>query len=330
MKIEAAHGARDTVDIQTAPTRPAHPQPHAARRRISWTTSSPCRGGCPSTCPWQLPRGRHRGTSAEVTVETVHGGVRGRRVGHGSQVRSVMGQITVDKASGRVQATSVNEGIRLTNVTGDMTAETTNGDIVIDNAQTSSLEASTVSSITFNGTLRDGGAYRLTTHSGDVRIGIGSALNATVFVRTFQGDFSSDLPINCPRVSRATAAASGSASRSAAAVPGSGCSRSMGTSTWAAARWSRRGSGASAARAVRQGQPGRAPGREARPMPAPCRCRCPRRCSTTSISRCLAPLRPHRGAARTTGAPGAQPARTPGRTARRHEHRRRPAARVRS
>jgi len=139
------------------------------------------------------------GTSAEVTVETVHGGI---RVVGGSgtvAVRSVMGQIAVDKASGRVQATSVNEGIRLTNVTGDLTAETTNGDIVIDNAQTSSLEVSTVNGdITFNGTVRDGGAYRLTTHSGDIRLGVGAGANATVFVRTFQGDFSSDFPIQLP------------------------------------------------------------------------------------------------------------------------------------
>jgi DUF4097 and DUF4098 domain-containing protein YvlB len=110
-----------------------------------------------------------------------------------------MGLITVDKASGRIQATSVNEGIRLTSVTGDISAETTNGDVVVDNAQTSNLEISTVNGdVTFNGTVRDGGAYRLTTHSGDVRLGMGGAANATVFVRTFRGDFSSDLPIQLP------------------------------------------------------------------------------------------------------------------------------------
>jgi DUF4097 and DUF4098 domain-containing protein YvlB len=139
------------------------------------------------------------GTSAEVTVETVHGNV--RLVGGSGAVslRSVMGVINVDKASGRVQATTVNEGIRIINVTGDITAETTNGDVFIENAQGASLEASTVNGdITFNGTVRDGGAYRLTTHSGDIRAGLGGAANATVFVRTFQGDFSSDFPIELP------------------------------------------------------------------------------------------------------------------------------------
>jgi DUF4097 and DUF4098 domain-containing protein YvlB len=139
------------------------------------------------------------GTSAEVTVETVNGNVRVVGGSGAVSVRSVEGIITVDKASGRVQATTVNEGIRLSNVTGDMVAETTNGDIVIENAQSSNLEASTVNGdITFNGTVRDNGAYRLITHGGDVRVGLGGAANATVFVRTFQGDFSSDFPIQLP------------------------------------------------------------------------------------------------------------------------------------
>jgi len=139
------------------------------------------------------------GTAAEVTVETVHGNARVTGGTGSVTVRSIEGIITIDKASGRVQATTVNEGIRVTNVTGEITAETTNGDIVIDDAQTANLEASTVNGdVTFNGTIRDGGVYRLTTHGGDIRIGLGGAANATVFVRTFQGDFTADFPIQLP------------------------------------------------------------------------------------------------------------------------------------
>jgi hypothetical protein len=52
--------------------------------------------------------------------------------------------------------------------------------------------------VTFNGTIRDNGAYRLGTHNGDIRVGLGGANNATVFVRTFQGDFTSDFPVQLP------------------------------------------------------------------------------------------------------------------------------------
>lgn len=52
--------------------------------------------------------------------------------------------------------------------------------------------------VTFNGTIRDNGVYRLGTHNGDIRVGLGGASNATVFVRTFQGDFAADFPVQLP------------------------------------------------------------------------------------------------------------------------------------
>jgi DUF4097 and DUF4098 domain-containing protein YvlB len=199
VKVEASHSDRESVDVQTAD------QTLRIRSRAARGPSSlvDYRLTVPRWMPVNLSgsylEAAIEGTSAEVTVETVHGNVRVVGGSGAVSVRSVMGVITVDKASGRVKATTVNEGIRLTNVTGDMTAETTNGDVVIQNAQTSNLEVSTVNGdVTFSGTVRDGGAYRLTTHSGDVRVGLGGAANATVFVRTFQGDFSSDFPIELP------------------------------------------------------------------------------------------------------------------------------------
>ena len=139
------------------------------------------------------------GTTAEVTVESVHGNIRVVGGSGNVNLRSVEGLITVEKASGNLRAVTINEGIRLSNVAGDVYAETTNGDITIVDAQTTSLEVSTVNGdITFNGSMRDGGAYRLTTHGGDLRVGLGGAKNATVFVRTFQGDFTADFPIQLP------------------------------------------------------------------------------------------------------------------------------------
>lgn len=197
--VVATHGPRETVSIETAD------QTMRIRARAERGPSGlvDYRITVPSWMPVNLSgtylEATIEGTSAEVTVETVHGNVRVVGGSGAVVVRSVEGLISVEKTAGRVRATTVNEGIRLTSVTGDMTAETTNGDIEIQDAQTSSLEASTVNGdITFNGTVQGGGAYRLTTHGGDVRVGLGGAANATVFVRTFQGDFSSDFPIQLP------------------------------------------------------------------------------------------------------------------------------------
>ena len=199
VRIQATHGARDTVTAETTDM--------TLRIRTRSTRGPSGLVDYQITVPKWMPvnlSGTYldatiEGTAAEVTVETVHGNARVTGGTGSVTVRSVEGIITIDKASGRVQATTVNEGIRVTNSTGEITAETTNGDIVIDNAQTSNLEASTVNGdLTFNGTIRDNGVYRLTTHGGDIRVGLGGAANATIFVRTFQGDFTADFPIQLP------------------------------------------------------------------------------------------------------------------------------------
>jgi DUF4097 and DUF4098 domain-containing protein YvlB len=199
VRVVATHSDREKIDVQTAEMT-LRIRARAARGPSSLVDYQ-------VTVPRWMPvnlagtylEATIEGTSAEVSVETTHGNVRVVGGSGNISARSVEGIITVDKASGKVTAFSVNEGIRVMNVSGDVTAETTNGDIIIENAQTSSLEVSTVNGdVTFNGTIRDKGAYRLTTHGGDIRVGLGGAANATVFVRTFQGDFAADFPIQLP------------------------------------------------------------------------------------------------------------------------------------
>lgn len=199
VRVQATHSDRERVDIQTADMT-LRIRARAVRgpsNLVDYQVTVP--RWMPINLSGTYLESTIEGTTAEVNVETVHGNVRVVGGSGAIIVKSIEGLITVEKASGKVQATSVNEGIRLSNVSGDMTAETTNGDIVIENAQTTSLDASTVNGdVTFNGTMRDGGTYRLTTHGGDIRVGLGGAPNATVFVRTFQGDFTADFPIQLP------------------------------------------------------------------------------------------------------------------------------------
>ena len=183
VRIQATHGARETITAETTDM--------TLRIRTQRASGSRGPGGLVDyqiTVPRWMPvnlSGTYldatiEGTTAEVTVETVHGNARVVGGNGAVSLRSVEGVITVDKASGRVQATTVNEGIRITNSTGEITAETTNGNIFIDNAQTSNLEAFTVNGeVTFNGTIRDNGVYKLGTHNGDIRVGLGAANNAT-------------------------------------------------------------------------------------------------------------------------------------------------------
>jgi hypothetical protein len=202
VRIQSSHGARETISAETVD--------NTLRIRTMRTGQSRGPGGLVDyqiTVPRWMPvnlTGTYldatiEGTTAEVTVETVHGNAKVTGGNGNVSLRSVEGAITIDKASGRVQATTVNEGIRITNSSGEITAETTNGNIFIDTAQTSNLEAFTVNGeVTFNGTIRDNGVYKLGTHNGDIRVGLGGANNATIFVRTFQGDFTADFPVQLP------------------------------------------------------------------------------------------------------------------------------------
>jgi DUF4097 and DUF4098 domain-containing protein YvlB len=202
VRIQASHGARETISAETTD--------NTLRIRTQRSGNSRGPGGLVDyqiTVPRWMPvnlTGTYldatiEGTQAEVTVETVHGNAKVTGGNGAVSLRSVEGVITVDKANGRVQANTVNEGIRITNSSGEINAETTNGNIFIDNATTSNLEAFTVNGeVTFNGTIRDSGVYKLGTHNGDIRVGLGGANNATVFVRTFQGDFAADFPVQLP------------------------------------------------------------------------------------------------------------------------------------
>jgi DUF4097 and DUF4098 domain-containing protein YvlB len=199
VRVQASHGERVSVDVATVDTtlRLRARTNRGPATLVDYTITVP--RWMPVNLSGTYLESTIEGTTAEVNVESVHGNI--RLVGGSGNVtlRSVEGVITVDKATGKLQATTINEGIRLTNISGDVSAETTNGDIVIENAQTTSLDVSTVNGdVTFNGTMRDSGAYRLTTHGGDIRVGLGGAANATVFVRTFQGDFAADFPIQLP------------------------------------------------------------------------------------------------------------------------------------
>lgn len=207
VRVQANHSTREKIDIQTADsvlriqsTRATDPE-RGTRRGPAGLVDY--RITVPSWMPVNLSgtylEAEVSGTAAEVTVETVGGNIRISGGSSAVSARSVEGQITVEKTTGRVQATSVNQGVRLANTQGEVIVDTTNGDIVVDNAQTSNLEISTVNGdVTFNGTVRQNGVYKLTTHSGDIRVGLGGAANAIVFVRTFQGDFSADFPIQLP------------------------------------------------------------------------------------------------------------------------------------
>lgn len=143
------------------------------------------------------------GSEAAVTVETVSGDVECRGGSGYISLQSVSGSVGLQQAKGRVEVHSVSEGVTLTDVSGDITAETVSGDVKLEGIESSNVDISTVSGeVVYDGTIRDAGHYRFSTHNGDVTIAIPEKANAAISVSTFNGDFDSSFPVTVTETKR--------------------------------------------------------------------------------------------------------------------------------
>lgn len=136
------------------------------------------------------------GLQGPVSAETVEGDV---VVAGGSglvSLRSVQGNVSLTGARGKIDVNSVNSDVVVHDVSGELQAETVNGDVNLLRIQSDNVEANTVNGeITYDGTIRPNGRYRLTTHNGGVSVVIPEGTGAQVSVSTFQGDFESAFPV---------------------------------------------------------------------------------------------------------------------------------------
>jgi hypothetical protein len=136
------------------------------------------------------------GSIAPISVETVEGEV---NVSGGDgliSLRSVQGSVALRGAKGRIRVYSVNEDVEVTRSSGEVSAETVNGAITLDLVDAPTVEANTVNGdISYNGPIRTGGRYALSTHNGDITLTVGEAASASVAVSTFNGDFESEFPV---------------------------------------------------------------------------------------------------------------------------------------
>lgn len=195
VRVQAEHSSRVRVNVRTT--------------TAGVSISASGTGGAPSvdytiTAPTWMPvkvDGTYNfvsieGAQSEVSAETVRGDIVIKGGSGSVTAKSIEGEVIVEGARGKVSAHSVNEGIRVANTSGEIAADTINGAVVLTGITANSVEVSTVNGdITYDGVAVDGGRYRFTTHSGSVTMGIPEASNATFSVRTYQGQFSSALPV---------------------------------------------------------------------------------------------------------------------------------------
>jgi DUF4097 and DUF4098 domain-containing protein YvlB len=141
------------------------------------------------------------GAQNEVYANTVRGDVLVKGGSGLVTAKSVEGEVRVEGARGKINVSSVNEKVTILDTSGDITAESINGAVTLTGIDARSVDVSTVNGdIVYEGRLLDGGHYSFDTHNGDVLLGLPDTVNATFTIRTYQGSFTTDLPM--PGVSR--------------------------------------------------------------------------------------------------------------------------------
>lgn len=139
------------------------------------------------------------GAQNEVWVETVRGDIVIKGGAGAVTAKTIEGEVTIEGARGKITVSSVNQGIKINGANGEIAAETTNGSIMLSRIESDSVEAGTVNgSIGYDGALTDKGRYAFTTHNGDISLAVPDSADATFNVRTYNGEFSTSLPVKGP------------------------------------------------------------------------------------------------------------------------------------
>jgi hypothetical protein len=135
-------------------------------------------------------------TEGEVSAQSVQGEISVTGGSKSVSATSVEGEVRVYRASGKVECSSVNAAVVIEQTSGQIMASSVNGEILLRRIDSDDVEASTVNGeIVYQGSIRDGGSYRFSTHQGDVAVVMPDRVNATVAVGTYSGEFSSAFPV---------------------------------------------------------------------------------------------------------------------------------------
>lgn len=136
------------------------------------------------------------GVKAAIDAGSVRGDVVVRQSRGPLQLRSVEGGVRVFDARGHVQVASINNLIQLVRVIGLVDVESVNGNIEMSEVTSADVEASSVNgSVDFSGPFQPRGRYKLTSHRGNLRVGVPVGSAVDVSVANYNGAFESGFPV---------------------------------------------------------------------------------------------------------------------------------------
>jgi DUF4097 and DUF4098 domain-containing protein YvlB len=137
-----------------------------------------------------------RGVRGEVEVGAVSGDVDVQDAVRRVFLNSVSGAVRGSNLDGEVRANAVSGEVTLDDVRGDISSETVSGESTVRQARTSRLRMQSVSGeLTYDGAIARDGRYELSSHSGEIHLGLPSDVGASLSLRTFSGSFDSDFEL---------------------------------------------------------------------------------------------------------------------------------------
>ena len=136
------------------------------------------------------------GAEGEVRVFTTQGDIEVRGGRGFVRLETVNGRVRLENADGSLDVRSTNGSVTVLNATGDVTASSVNGRVTLEGIESDDVRAETTSGgVYFDGSIVNGGRYRLSTHSGDVVVAMQEGVNANFSVSTFSGNLDSAFPV---------------------------------------------------------------------------------------------------------------------------------------
>jgi DUF4097 and DUF4098 domain-containing protein YvlB len=140
-----------------------------------------------------------------VNAESVSGDVLVRGASGPLELSSIEGTVRVMDSAGGVRATSVNSEVRLERIAGQVSCESVNGNIRLEQIDSGEVRASSMNGmVLFLGDFQRQGHYALTSHQGNIVVGVPENAGLDVSVVNFLGGFRSGFPLKDGQAPRRT------------------------------------------------------------------------------------------------------------------------------
>ncbi|MGQ0701673.1 MAG: DUF4097 family beta strand repeat-containing protein [Gemmatimonadales bacterium] len=136
------------------------------------------------------------GTRAAIEAEAMAGDLTVTGGSETLKLGAMAGDLQVSGARGKLELSNMGGDILVEDFQGDLNVDAVSGDVILREIRTALAEVSTVSGdVMFDGAIQNGGRYALSSHSGDVVIGLAEGVNATVTAQWFNGDLRARFPL---------------------------------------------------------------------------------------------------------------------------------------